>query len=82
MNSASGLAYNLMTAMVPIFIALVAVFGLTIGNLNAQATADLIVRIQQIFPATLHTTGIIDIALTSPGRARGDLRRLASVCFD
>lgn len=77
MNFASGLAYNLMTAMVPIFIALVAVFGLTIGNLNAQATADLITRIQQLFPGTLHTTDIIEIALTSLRQRAGILGVLA-----
>ncbi|HEX7737664.1 MAG TPA: YihY/virulence factor BrkB family protein [Ktedonobacteraceae bacterium] len=77
MNSASGLAYNLMTAMVPVFIALVAIFGLTIGNLNAQATADLIARIQQLFPVTLHAIGIIDIALTSLRQKAGILGVLA-----
>src|SRR5262245_2306458 len=65
MNSASGLAYNLMTAMVPIGIALIAVFGLTVGKLDAQATSDLIARIQQIFPATVHITDVVSIALQS-----------------
>jgi len=77
MNFASGLAYNLITAMVPIVIALVAVFGFTIGNLNAQATSDLIARIQQIFPATVNTTGIIEIALKSLHQRAGILGILA-----
>jgi YihY family inner membrane protein len=77
MNSASGLAYNLITAMVPIVIALIALFGLTIGNLNAQATSDLIARIQQVFPAAVNTTGIIGIALKSLHQRAGILGILA-----
>jgi YihY family inner membrane protein len=77
MNSASGLAYNLITAMVPIVIALIALFGLTVGNLNAQATSDLIARIQQVFPATVNTTGIIGIALKSLHQRAGILGILA-----
>ncbi len=77
MNSAAGLAYNLMTAMVPIVIALIAVFGLTIGNLDAKATADLITRIQQLFPANLHTSDIVSIALKSLRQRAGILGILA-----
>jgi YihY family inner membrane protein len=77
MNAASGLAYNLITAMVPIVIALIALFGLTVGNLNAQATSDLIARIQQVFPATVNTTGIIGIALKSLHQRAGILGILA-----
>jgi len=77
MNAASGLAYNLMTAMVPIVIALVAVFGLTVGNLDARATSDLIARIQQIFPGTGQATDIISIALKSLSQRAGILGILA-----
>lgn len=77
MSSASGLAYNLMTAMVPIVIALVAVFGLTVGNLDARATSDLIARIQQVFPGTGHATDIISIALKSLSQRAGILGILA-----
>jgi YihY family inner membrane protein len=77
MNSASGLAYNLMTAMVPIVIALIAVFGFTVGNLNAQATSDLVARIQQIFPAAVNTTDIVGIALKSLHQRAGILGILA-----
>src|SRR6185312_5517090 len=73
MNSAAGLAYNLITAIVPIFVALIAIVGLTIGNLNAQATANLIARIQQIFPESLHTTDIVGIALKSLSQRAGAL---------
>lgn len=76
-TSAAGLAYNLITAIVPIFVALIAVVGLTIGSLNAQATADLIARIQQIFPASLHTTDIVGIALQSLSHRAGALGILA-----
>ncbi|HEY0755628.1 MAG TPA: YihY/virulence factor BrkB family protein [Ktedonobacteraceae bacterium] len=77
MTSASGLAYNLMTAMVPIFITLIAVFGLTIGTFDAKANADLIARIQQIFPVTLNNTGILNIVLTSLRQKAGFLGVLA-----
>lgn len=77
MNSAAGLAYNLITAIVPIFVALIAIVGLTVGNLDAQATANLIARIQQIFPVTLHTTDIVGIALKSLSQRAGILGILA-----
>ncbi len=77
MNAASALAYNLMTAMVPITIAIVAVFGLTIGNLDQRATTELIARIQQLFPSTLHTTDIVSIALKSLSQRAGILSILA-----
>lgn len=77
MNAASGLAYNLMTAMVPIIIAIIAVFGLTVGNLDEHATAELITRIQQLFPSTLHTTDIVSIALRSLSQRAGFLSILA-----
>lgn len=77
MNAASGLAYNLMTAMVPVVIALIAVFGLTVGHLDEKATADLIAHIQQIFPATLHTSDIVGIALKSLSQRAGILGILA-----
>ncbi len=77
MNAAAGLAYNLMTAIVPIVIALVAIVGITVGNLDPQATTDLINRIQQLLPASLHTTDIVRIALNSLRQRAGFLGVLA-----
>lgn len=70
MSAASGLAYNLMTAMVPIVIALVAVVGFIIGQ---SATGDLTARVQQIFPKDLHVSIIVGIALKSLSQRAGIL---------
>ena len=77
MNAAAGLAYNLMTAIVPIVIALVAVVGLTVGSLDPKATADLTARIQQLLPANLHAADVIGIALKSLRQRAGILGILA-----
>ena len=79
MTSASGLAYNLMTAMVPIVIALVAVLGLTVGSLDANASHDLTTRIEQLLPTSLHATDIINVALKSLSQRAGILAILAGL---
>ncbi len=74
MNSAAALAYNLISAIIPIVIALLAVFGLTIGALDTQATAELVARVQQLFPAN---KDLISIAVTSLSQRAGILGLLA-----
>jgi YihY family inner membrane protein len=51
MNFASALAFNLITAILPILIALLGVAGLIVGHLNPAAESQLIQNIEKIFPS-------------------------------
>ena len=74
MNFAAGLAFNLITAIVPILIAIVAIAGFTIGNLNPAAEAQLITRLQSIFPGS---DTFLHVAFTSLQKSAGLLSILA-----
>ena len=52
MGFASALAFNLITAILPMFIALVAIVGFVIGGLDPYAEQQLIGHLQNIFPAS------------------------------
>lgn len=77
MNLASGLAYNLMVAIVPIAIAVVAVLGFTVGQLDPQAEAELIDHLRNIFPDTVSSTSVLQLALNSLKRSAGLLSIIA-----
>lgn len=77
MQSAGTLAYNLMVAVVPIAIAIIAVFGLTIGALNPDAQKQLIDGIKNAFPSSSFSTGILQVVFTSLHRNAGFLGILA-----
>jgi YihY family inner membrane protein len=70
MNQAAGLAYNLMTAIIPIAVALISFLGFTIGRLDASATTQLIQRIQEVFPSST-TTDLLPIALKTLSQKAG-----------
>ncbi len=57
MNFAAGLAYNILTAIVPIVIAIVSITGLVVGHLAPSARTQLISSISNIFPSTLSSNG-------------------------
>ena len=50
MGFASALAFNLITAILPILMAIVAVLGFTVGNLDPAAEQQLIANLQSLFP--------------------------------
>jgi membrane protein len=52
LSFASALAFNLITAILPILIAVLAVVGFTAGNLDPGTEQQLIQRLQNIFPAS------------------------------
>src|SRR5579859_4861850 len=52
MNFASALAFNLITAILPILIAILGVAGLIFGHLDPTAETQLIQHLQQIFPSS------------------------------
>jgi membrane protein len=57
MNFAAGLAFNILTALVPMVIAIVSITGLVVGGLNPAARTQLIEKISSIFPSTLSANG-------------------------
>src|SRR5690348_12879941 len=52
MSFASALAFNLITAILPILIAIVAIVGFTYGRLDPTAESQLIDHLQNIFPSS------------------------------
>ncbi len=79
MNFASALAFNLITAILPILIALLGVAGLIVGHLDPTAQSQLIQNIEKIFPSTSKsgsgTSGgaFIQLALTQLNHYAGFL---------
>jgi membrane protein len=59
MNFAAGLAFNLITAIFPILIAIIAIVGLTIGRLDSTAQQNLINHILSIFPQQISSGGVL-----------------------
>lgn len=82
MNFASALAFNLMTAILPILIALLAIAGLIIGHLDPTAQSQLINNIEKIFPSTAKGSSgsgfaFIHLALTQLNKSAGILGIIA-----
>src|SRR5436305_7592553 len=50
MGFASALAFNLITAILPILMAIVAVIGFTVGSMDPAAEQQLIAHLQNLFP--------------------------------
>lgn len=77
MGFASGLAFNLLSAIIPIFIALIALFGLFLGGLAPEAKSTLIANLQNVFPPPLSSGGVLQPALNSIHRNVGWLGVIA-----
>ena len=71
MQSAAGLAYNLMGASVPVIIAIISAFSFTVGRLDPVALDQLIAHIEAVLPSSASSTGIVELALTSLKRYAG-----------
>ncbi len=76
MTFAGVLAYNLMLAMFPILIALIAILGFTLGRLDPSAVQNIQNQIAAIFPGAA-AGGIIKGALTQLNKSAGILLILA-----
>jgi membrane protein len=74
MGFASALAFNLMTAILPMLIAIVAIVGFIIRNLDPLAEQQLINHLQSLFPAS---GNFLNIALASLKRNVGILTVMA-----
>jgi membrane protein len=59
MNFAAGLAFNLITAIFPIVIAIISIVGLTIGRLDPTAQQNLINHILSVFPQQISSGGVL-----------------------
>ena len=70
MGFASALAFNLITAILPILIALIAIVGFTVGSLDPAAEQQLISHLQSIFPSS---DTFLNFAFASLKRSAGIL---------
>lgn len=73
MQSAGALAYNLMVAVVPIFFAVIAVSGFTIGLLSSDAQQQLITSIKKVFPLDSLSNDVLQLVFNSLDRNAGFL---------
>jgi YihY family inner membrane protein len=74
MNFASALAFNLITAILPILIAIIAIVGFTIGNLAPATETQLLSHLQSIFPAS---GDFLKLAVASLSKSAGILSIIA-----
>ena len=79
LSLASGLAFNLMVATIPIIIAILALAGFIFGGLNPSIQEQLIQQIQQIFPPPLPSQEIVGLALKTLNKDAGALGLIAVV---
>ena len=70
MNFAAALAFNLITAILPILIAILAIVGFTVGNLDPSVKNQLLASLQKLFPAS---GDFLNLALDSLSKNAGPL---------
>jgi YihY family inner membrane protein len=71
MNFAAGLAFNLITAIFPVIIALIAIAGFIFKSFDPTIQNDLINHIQSVFPPPINQGNILGPALTTLSRSAG-----------
>ena len=79
LSLASGLAFNLMVAIIPIIIAMIALAGFIYGGLNPAIQEELIQHIQSIFPPPIPSQEIVGLALNTLSQDAGVLAIIAIV---
>ena len=79
LSLASGLAFNLMVAIIPIIIAIIALAGFIYGGLNPAIQEELIKHIQSIFPPPIPSQEIVGLALNTLNQDAGVLGIIAIV---
>lgn len=77
MNFAAGLAFNLITAIFPIVIAIIAIAGFIFGGLDPAIRDNLINSIQNAFPPPINQGNILGPALKSLSKNAGFLAIIA-----
>jgi membrane protein len=78
-NFASGLAYTLIVALIPIIIAIIALAGLIYGGLDPAVQAGIIKFIQNAFPPPIPSEEIVSLALDALNKSAGILGAIAIV---
>ena len=73
MNFAAGLALNLITAIFPIAIALIAIAGLIFGSFDPSFQGNLLHSIESVFPQQISSGHILEPALKSLNKHAGFL---------
>ncbi len=73
MNFAAGLAFNLITAIFPIAIAIIAIAGLIFGSFDPTFQGNLIHSIESVFPQQLSSGHVLEPALKSLNKNAGFL---------
>ena len=71
MTFAAGLAFNLITAIFPIIIALIAIAGFIFGNFDPNFQSNLISHIQSVFPPPINQGNVLGPALTTLSKTAG-----------
>ena len=71
MTFAAGLAFNLITAIFPILIALIAIAGLIFGSFDPSFQQNLINHIQSVFPPPINQGNVLGPALTTLSKSAG-----------
>jgi len=79
MNFASGLAFNLITAIFPIAVALIAIVGIIFGRYDPSIKHNLIIQIEQFFAQQTSSSNILEPALNTLSKNAGFLLFLAVV---
>jgi membrane protein len=79
LSLASGLAFNLMVAIIPIIIAIVALAGFIYGGLNPSIQEELIQHIQHLFPPPIPSQEVVGLALDALNKDAGILSIIAIV---
>ena len=79
LSLASGLAFNLMVATIPIIVAILALAGFIFGGLNPSIQEQLVKEIQQLFPPPLPSQEIVGLALNTLNQDAGTLGLIALV---
>lgn len=79
LSLASGLAFNLMVALIPIIVAVIALAGLIYGRLDPTIQEELITHIQHAFPAPIPSQEIVGLVLNSLNKEAHILEIIAIV---
>src|SRR5260370_7300395 len=77
LSFASGLAFNLITAIFPILIAVIGIAGLIFGRIDPSIQQYLITHIEQLFPPQISSANILGPALTTLSKNAGSLLIIA-----
>jgi membrane protein len=79
LSLASGLAFNLMVAIIPLLIAMIALVGIIYGRLASSVQQELITYIQHVFPPPIPSQQSVGLALNALNNDAGMLGIIAIV---